>query len=152
MRGTLLATAAALLLVTACDGDGSPSASPSPSVTTPAPVTTSVAPSSSSPTPTWPAGCASPMALPAGATVITAVVSRGAVTPPRKTYDVKLRGVVRIMVTSDVADELHLHTYDRKTELKPGCPGVIDFEAGIAGTVEAELEDAGLHLFQVRAQ
>ena len=151
MRRTGLA-ALALLTLTACDsGGGTPT--PSPSVTTPAAATTSATGSPHSmPTPTWPAGCPSPMALPAGATVITATVSGGKVTPPRRTYDVKLRSVVRLMVTTDTPDELHLHTYDRKTALTPGCPGVIDFEAGIAGSVEAELEDAGLHLFQVRAR
>lgn len=149
MRRTAPAAALGLLTLTACGGGGSPA--PSPSVTTPAAGTTSASGSPAS-TPSWPAGCASPMALPAGATVITATVSGGNVTPARRTYDVKLRSVVRIMVTSDAADELHLHTYDRKAALTPGCPGVIDFEAGIAGSVEVELEDAGLHLFQVRAR
>jgi len=144
----------ALLAVTACNGDGSPSASESPSVTPSSVPTTTLATTepTASATPSWPAGCASPMALPAGATVITATVSGGKVTPPRKTYDVKLRSIVRLLVTADVADEVHLHTYDRHAPTKPGCPAVIDFEAGIPASVEVELEDAGLHLFQVRAR
>ena len=142
-----------LLALTACNGDGSPRASDSPSPTTPAPVTTtSLATASASPTPDWPAGCPSPQALQAGWTVITADVTGGKVSPPRKTYDVKLKSVVRLIVTADVVDEVHLHTYDRHAPTKPGCPAVLDFEAGIPATVEVELEDAGLHLFQVRAR
>jgi hypothetical protein len=144
----------ALLALTACNGDGSPGASPT--ATTPAAVPPTTAPATSAPptTPaaTWPAGCASPTALPAGATVVSATVSGGKVSPASKVYDVKLKSVVRILVTADVADEVHLHTYDRHADTKPGCPAALDFEAGIPGTVEVELEDAGLRLFQIRAQ
>ena len=73
-------------------------------------------------------------------------------TPPRTTHDVKLKSIVRIVVTADVTDEVHLHSYDRRADVTPSCPGVIDFEAGIPGSVEVELEDAGVHLFQVRAR
>lgn len=154
MRRIGPAAALAVLALTACTDDGSPSASPSPST---APPTASATPSAtpavhSSPTPTWPAGCASPPALTPGATVIRATVAGGQVSPPRRTYDVKLKSVVRLLVTADVADEVHLHSYDRHAGTKPGCPAHIDFEAGIAGTVEVELEDAGLHLFDIRAK
>lgn len=154
MRRTAPVAALVMLLaLTACNGDGSPRASDSPSPTTPAPVTTtSLGTPATSPTPDWPTGCPSPQPLQAGWTVITADVTGGKVTPPRKTYDVKLNTVVRLVVTADVVDEVHLHTYDRRAPTKPGCPAVLDFEAGIPATVEVELEDAGLHLLQVRAR
>ena len=154
--GVAIALAGALAL-TACTDDGSPN----PSASAPPPTTsppTSAPPATTPPgttppaTPTWPAGCASPAALPAGATVIEATVAGGKVSPPRKTYDVKLKSIVRLLVTADVADEVHLHSYDRHVDTKPGCPASLDFEAGIPGTVEVELEDAGLHLFEVRAK
>lgn len=149
---TVVLAALAVTALAACGGDGSPAASPS--ATTPAPVTTtaSLSPTASPTGSPWPAGCRSPMAMPAGATVIAATVSGGTVSPPRRTYDVELKSLVRLVVTSDKADELHLHTYDRKAILQPGCPGVIDFEAGIPGSVEVELEHAGVHVLQVRAR
>jgi hypothetical protein len=47
---------------------------------------------------------------------------------------------VRIVVTSDVADEVHLHGYDLSAEVAPGEEAEIEFEATIAGQFEIELE------------
>lgn len=151
IRPVALALLAALALP-ACGGDGSPSASPAPSTESSAPASTSPLSPAASPTSSWPAGCPSPAAPQPGWTLITATVSGGKVTPPRKTYDVTLRSIVRLLVTADVEDEVHLHTYDRRAKTTPGCPVAIDFEAGIGATVEVELEEAGLHLFEVRAR
>lgn len=152
MRRIAPAIVALALALTACDG-GDPTAEP----TTPPPASspTSAAPTTAPATsaaPSWPAGCASPPALPAGATVVEATVTGGRVSPPRRTYDVKLGSTVRLLVTADVADEVHLHSYDRRADTKPGCPAALDFEATIPGSVEVELEDAGVHLLQVRAR
>ena len=153
MRTTGVAIAlAGVLALTACTDDGSTTPPPSASAPTTTPPASATTTPPASPTPTWPTGCASPMALPSGAIVIEATVAGGKVSPPRKTYDVKLKSIVRLLVTADVADEVHVHSYDRRVDTKPGCPAAIDFEAGIPGTVEVELEDAGLHLFEVRAQ
>lgn len=57
-----------------------------------------------------------------------------------------------IVITSDVADELHLHGYNLKRELTPGKTVRLPFRATIEGTVEAELEDRGLPLVRITTQ
>jgi hypothetical protein len=53
---------------------------------------------------------------------------------------------VILVVTSDVADHLHLHGYDVVRDVAPGRPARIAFTARIVGTVEAELEDRGARI------
>jgi hypothetical protein len=50
---------------------------------------------------------------------------------------------VRIVVTSEVADEVHLHGYDLSADVAPGEEAEIEFEATIPGQFEIELEDRG---------
>ncbi|HEY6585495.1 MAG TPA: hypothetical protein VIZ29_11675 [Gaiellaceae bacterium] len=57
-----------------------------------------------------------------------------------------------IVITSDVADELHLHGYNVKRDLTPGKTARLPFRATIEGTVEAELEDRGLPLVRITTQ
>lgn len=47
---------------------------------------------------------------------------------------------LRLLITSDVADEVHLHTYDLKASVGPGQPAQIDLVASIPGRHEVELE------------
>ncbi len=56
---------------------------------------------------------------------------------------------VTIRVTADVADEVHVHTYDLYADLEPGTPGEITFVAEIPGVHEVELEGAGLLLLNL---
>jgi hypothetical protein len=54
--------------------------------------------------------------------------------------------VVRIVVSSDVADEIHLHGYDIEREAGPGKPARFRFKADVEGAFELEshaAEDAG---------
>lgn len=57
---------------------------------------------------------------------------------------------VTIAVTSDVADEIHLHGYDLSTEVTPGAPATLTFEATIPGVFEVELEQIGTLLFTLQ--
>ena len=57
-----------------------------------------------------------------------------------------------IVITSDVADELHLHGYNLKRDLTPGRTARLPFRATIEGTVEAELESRGLPLVRITTQ
>jgi heme/copper-type cytochrome/quinol oxidase subunit 2 len=50
---------------------------------------------------------------------------------------------VTLTVTSDTADEFHLHGYDLEAELVPGEPATLTFTADIAGVFEGELHEAG---------
>ena len=48
---------------------------------------------------------------------------------------------VVITVTSDVADEVHVHGYDLMADVAPGAPATIRFTADAPGRFEIELED-----------
>jgi hypothetical protein len=66
-----------------------------------------------------------------------------------KNVTVDKNGRVVIVITSDVADELHLHGYNLKRDLTPGVTARLPFKATINGTVEAELEERGLPLVRI---
>jgi hypothetical protein len=57
---------------------------------------------------------------------------------------------VALVVTSDVADEVHLHGYDIEKELSPGAPATLQFDATIAGVFEVELHEAGTVLLRLQ--
>jgi hypothetical protein len=59
---------------------------------------------------------------------------------------------VVLIVTSDVADHIHLHGYDVIRDVVPGKPTRLTFRATIVGTVEVELEDRGVPLARVTAK
>jgi hypothetical protein len=53
---------------------------------------------------------------------------------------------VAIVVGADVADEVHLHGYDKSADVAPGKPARLVFVASIPGRFEVELEDRGLQI------
>ena len=57
-------------------------------------------------------------------------------------------GVV-VLVTSDVADEVHVHGYDLMRDVAPGAPARIAFQATIPGRFEIELEDRGVQIAEL---
>jgi hypothetical protein len=59
---------------------------------------------------------------------------------------------VILIVTSNVADHVHLHGYDVMRDVAPGRPARISFRATIVGTVEAELEDRRVPLARITTQ
>jgi hypothetical protein len=50
---------------------------------------------------------------------------------------------VRIVVTSDVADEIHLHGYDITRKVAPGAPARFRLKADAEGEFELEAHDLG---------
>jgi hypothetical protein len=59
---------------------------------------------------------------------------------------------VTIRVVSDVAEEVHVHTYDRKVDLQPDVAGEITFTADIPGVHEVELEGSHVRLFSLEVR
>jgi hypothetical protein len=59
---------------------------------------------------------------------------------------------VRLTVTADVADEVHVHTYDKKQDLQPGVASTIEFVANIPGQIEVELEKRSQTLVTLNIQ
>jgi FtsP/CotA-like multicopper oxidase with cupredoxin domain len=70
----------------------------------------------------------------------------GAVAGGAKTIDVVKGDTVRIVVTADAPDDIHLHGYDIEREVAPGQPARFRFQADAEGEFEIEshvAEDAG---------
>jgi hypothetical protein len=59
---------------------------------------------------------------------------------------------VAIVVGSDVADEVHLHGYDKMIDVAPGKPARLAFVASIPGRFEVELEDRGLQVADIEVR
>jgi len=132
------ALCAALLLLSACSDDETTS------TTTTSPATTSSATTSSTAT------SSSASSTSATGTVIDLVVSGGSVQGGVQTKDVPLGSDVTLNVTSDVADEVHVHVYDNKAEVAAGGTATMTFTADIPGQFEVELEGAHLKLVELR--
>lgn len=69
------------------------------------------------------------------------VVSDGQVQGGAPRRDVPVGTVVELTVTSDVADEVHVHGYEIKRPVGAGQTVVVEFTADIPGVFEVELED-----------
>jgi hypothetical protein len=93
----------------------------------------------------------SPPAPPPPATVRIVVRGGEPVGGVRNVTVSKGRQVV-LIVTSDVADEVHLHGYNLKRDVVPGSPARLPFRSTIVGTVEVELEQRGLPLARITTQ
>jgi Multicopper oxidase len=73
-------------------------------------------------------------------------VKGGVVDGDTQTFTVKKNDRVRIVVSSDAPDQIHLHGYDIEKEATPGNPARFDFKANVEGAYIIEshaAEDAG---------
>jgi len=59
---------------------------------------------------------------------------------------------VVITVTSDVADEVHVHGYDLMADVAPGSPATIRFTADAPGRFEIELENTGVQIAELEVR
>jgi hypothetical protein len=60
--------------------------------------------------------------------------------------------IVRFRVTSDVAEEVHVHGYDLLRPVGPGRPASFRFPATLEGIFEVGLEGAGQEILSLRVQ
>ena len=134
----------AVVSLSGCGGDAetaSPGATPSPAATTtpsaPSPSASAPAPSPSTPPPVE------------GQSIDVSFVG-GEVTGDTGRIDVPVGETVTVTITSDVADEAHLHGYDVRVDVVPGTPATLTFEATIPGIYELELENLGKQLLSVQ--
>jgi heme/copper-type cytochrome/quinol oxidase subunit 2 len=86
----------------------------------------------------------------AGAQTVQVTVAGTDVQTAERRVKVPLDGKVRLEVTADRTDEVHLHGYDRKVDIEPGKPAVLEFTADVPGVFEVELEEAGLKLVELQ--
>jgi hypothetical protein len=131
-----LLTASALVLVAGC------SAGTDPDVAAPQPPP----PAASAPA-TTPAPSPTP---PISGTVIEVTYAGGKVTGVEPRVSVALGEPVLLRVTSDVAEQIHVHGYDVVADIPAGGTAEVEFGADLAGSWEVELHDAGRPMFQLR--
>jgi len=79
-------------------------------------------------------------------TTVPIVVSNGKVDGGLKTTTVKKGDNVVLVVTSDVADEVHLHGYDKSVDVTTKKPARLAFVALVPGRFEVELENRGVQI------
>lgn len=84
--------------------------------------------------------------------LIAVVVANGKVSPKPSVHKVHLGDRVRLTVTSDRPDQVHLHGYNKEIEIQSGKPGTIDFVADVPGVFEVETHKSNLQLLQLQVQ
>ncbi|MFF5231301.1 hypothetical protein [Dactylosporangium sp. NPDC000521] len=144
-RATVLA-AALVLALAGCSADPEAPA-PAPSTTT-----ATAAAGTDAPSPTTGTSSAPPSPVATVATVdkeIVVTVAKKKVTPPTGRVEVAKGNLVRITVTSDVADELHVHGYDKSLALPAGAPASLELRVDRTGLFEVETHASHLVLFQL---
>ena len=153
--GVVLGALAVLLIVFVVlrggndDGDSSSSSnaqttatqSPSTSTSTATGETGSTSTATSTPTTTSTA-----TSTPAEPAVRTINVVNGQPEGGIKTISYDKGDQVRLKVSSDVADEIHVHGYDLMKDVEQGGSVQFSFEASIEGRFEIELENAGTQI------
>ena len=79
-------------------------------------------------------------------------VANGKVDPPTHRQEVAQGDTVTLVVTSDEADEVHVHGVDIEKETKAGEPTTVEFEVPDAGLYEVETHESGLQLLQLEVR
>ena len=102
-----------------------------------------------------PSAGAAPVSPPAAAPspsarVIDVTLAGGTVTGVSSRVEAALGERLVIRITSDVADEVHVHGYDERATVPAGGSVEIPLTADIPGGFEVELEESGRLLFQLR--
>ena len=143
------ATALALLLTGCASGSGaggapsapasSAAASPSPAEPTPS---TGSSPASPVPQPSTPTPSASTPSAPTAADATVDIRLSGGKADKVQTVRAKAGQLVVIRGTSDTAESLHLHGYDKSLELQPGKPAELSFTADVKGVFEIETHES----------
>ena len=130
----------ALVVLVACGGGDDDS----PTVASDAPTSSAAAPTTaggSSPTTTAPSG-----------TVLSVTVRGGSVVEGGSRQRTTVNQPVTIRVTSDVAEEVHVHGYDKRFPVAAGQRGEVTFVANIPGVFEVEFERSHKLLFTLEVR
>jgi hypothetical protein len=137
-----MAAAIVALTVAGCGSDSA--GADKAAATSPA----SAAPPATAPAETATAAGSAAPAPPQGKTIIVSIAD-GKVAPKSGRVSVARGERVRLVVTSDVADEVHIHGYGRELGLTPGKPATLEFTADQTGLFEVETHETKLILFQL---
>ena len=145
-RRARLAALAFVVMVACAGDDDSPTvdAGQSPSTSTSPTITTVV---------TAPAGGGTTATTPAAVgTVLSVTVRGGSVVEGASRQRATLNQPVTIRVTSDVADEVHVHGYDKTAAVAANRATDLTFVANIPGVFEVEFERTHKLLFTLEVR
>jgi hypothetical protein len=152
---------AALAFAGACsngdDGGGDARATTTTSSTAAGAATTTTTAAGGATTTTASAGGSTTTAPPAGGDaagpgVIELSIVGGNIEGGVRRETVKQGSQVTLRVTSDVSDEIHVHTYDLKLDLVPGRSADLTFLAKVPGVFEVELENRGKKVLELEVK
>jgi plastocyanin len=130
--------------LTACGSGAAPTSGTSSSGTSSAATSTA---SSSAPSPSGSSSGSSP-GSPAQRTV-TVTVTGSRVTPAPRTVDLAVGETMTLTVTSDHADQLHVHGFDIEKELPAGTPVSVELTGESPGVYEVETHHPELRLLKI---
>lgn len=99
-----------------------------------------------------PSASETPTPSPDDAQTVTITVADGEVTGADPRTDVELGTRVRLTITSDVTDEVHVHGYDVTAPVPAGQAVNVEVVADQAGVFEVELHDSRLVLTRLQVQ
>ncbi len=128
------------LALSGCGTDDEPQAAPVPTVSA-----TTAAPGAVEEEP-------EPEATPDDAQVINITVQGGAVSGVEPRTPVPVGTTVRLSVTSDAVDEIHVHGYDLTEQVDAGQAVQLEFLADRPGVFEVELHDSRVVLTRLQVQ
>ena len=127
-------------------GDDNEAASTTTAVTTTAPTTTEAPPATTeAPPATTTEAATAPVQVDV---VVVGGEPQGGIV--RESVD--LDSAVVLTVTSDVADEVHVHGYDLMADVAPGAPATIRITADAPGRFEIELENTGVQIAELEVR
>ncbi|MEU8527222.1 MULTISPECIES: hypothetical protein [Streptomyces] len=101
------------------------------------------------PSPSAPAVTPTPTPTADQGRTVTLTITGRSVQPPPSRVELKKGDRVTLRVTSDRADTLHVHGYDRELPLAAGRPATLTFTADRTGLFEVETHESGLVLTQL---
>ncbi len=138
-------------LAAACGGDSDMAGEPDDANGSPG-STTSTTAATSTTVATTTTGPDAAGTAPAADQVVEVEVRDGEPVGGVRRVEVELGASVVVRVTSDVADEVHVHGYDRFAEVEAGGTAELVFEAEIPGIFEVELEGRGLEILELEVR
>jgi hypothetical protein len=94
-------------------------------------------------------GGASGGPAPSGVRVVQVIVTGREVRPAPSRVEIKVGELLRLQVTSDHDDELHVHGFEVERELTAGKPALIELRGERPGLYEVETHNPALRLLQV---
>ncbi|MFP5218122.1 MAG: hypothetical protein ACLGIG_00080 [Actinomycetes bacterium] len=99
-----------------------------------------------------PSASETPTPTPDDAKTVTITVAGGEVTGAEARTPVEVGERVRLTITSDAPDEIHVHGYDITRALPAGQPVNVEFVADQPGIFAVELHDSRLVLTRLQVQ